>query len=537
VTEPGLLLPDWVGAENPRVLVRPDDIVDTYGDLSCDLMEAAGKPMEPWQREGMDLMLSIRPDGKWACYEYAEWVARQQGKGVLGEARVVFGLTILNEEITWSAHLYGTALIAFRRIREVFRALGTVHKTSREEIIEVFDKIPVKVWNSNDQRGFERLDTGRRIGFFARSKGGLRGASPDVNVIDEAFAYTFEQQDAIMPTLIAKANAQTIYLSSPPLSGEGPEGEVMFQLKQRAESGKAQRLGYRDWGIEGLLEDLNRLDAEGNLRIDPDDQQLWAMSCPGLGRGRVTLETIQTLRQSMSLLGFGREVLGLWPKLIEGGSAIDMEQWRKLALDPETTHRGEAACSLGVDIAPDRDYATIMMYWRREECDCSVTESDEDVRPCHGCLKLVDYRPDTDWLVDRIVELRDALNPVCIAMNAKTGASLKVELAKRGITESEDRSEPEYGDLLIMNATETTAGTGQFLDAVKQGTIHHIGQSYLDASIGGSEKKVSGDAVVWDRKESEVDTSPTVASTAARLGYESRAHLVQEDYDVTMSVW
>lgn len=496
---------ELLGALRPRVEVRPSDIVDTEGELAADLMEAAGKPLEQWQRDGMDLMLSTRPDGKWACFEYAEWVARQQGKGVLGEARVAYGLLILGEEITWSAHQYMTALIAFRRIREVFRALGVSHRTAKEEVIEV-DGVGIKVWNSNNDRGFERLDTGRRISFFARSKGGLRGASPDVNVIDETFAYTFEQQDAIMPTLLAKPNSQTLYLSSPPLTGD--TGEVMFALKARAESGAARRLGYRDWGLVENLEDLDR--------VDINDPELWAQTCPAMGRGRVTTEDVEALRDSMSRKGVGREILGMWPKRIEGGGAIDMGQWGKLE-DIASKREGDVA--LAVDIAPERDYAAIAIYGLRPDA--------------LGHLQVVDYRSGTDWILGRIVEWRDALNPVAIGMGRATFASLKVELAKLGIVRPEDREEedqrdPRRGDLAVTNALEMTAATGQLLDAVKQGTFRHIGQEELTASARGSKTKILGDSLVWARKEASADTCPLVAVTLARWAFESRVHLIDQ---------
>jgi hypothetical protein len=498
---------ELLGALTPRVEVRPADIVDSDGELAADLMAAAGKPLEQWQSDGVDLMMSTRPDGKWACFEFAEWVARQQGKGVLGEARVTYGLLVLDEEITWSAHLYMTALIAFRRIREVFRALGQVHQTSREEVIEI-DEVPVKVWNSNNDRGFERMDTGRRISFFARSKGGLRGASPDVNVIDEAFAYTFEQQDAIMPTLIAKPNAQTIYLSSPPLTGD--TGEVMYELKTRAEGGQAQRLGYRDWGLKGHLDDVEK--------VDLDDRSSWAATCPGLGRGRVTVETIQALRDSMSRKGFGREVLGLWPRRTKGGGAIDMTLWAAL-LDGESRRAGDVA--IAVDIAPERDYSAIGLYGRR----------DDGI----GHAQLLDYRPGTDWVIERLLEWRSVLDPVAIGMGRATAASLELDLKAEGVTRPEDPEKPKRGDLMVLTSLEMTAATGQLLDAVKQASFRHVGQAELDASAEGAKTKLTGDTLAWARKEATADTSPIVTVTCARWVFLARVDATH--YDPMANIW
>jgi hypothetical protein len=499
-----------LGALKPRIEIRPDLIVATEGDLAADLMEAAGKPLEQWQRDGVDLLMSTRADGSWACKEYAEWVARQQGKGVIGEARVSYGLLVLDEEITWSAHLYKTALMAFRRIRSVFRALGEVHKTGREEVIDI-DGIPVKVWNSNNERGFERLDTEKKLTFFARSTGGLRGGTTDLNVIDEAFAYTFEQQDAIAPTRIAMPNAQTLYLSSPPLTGDS--GDVMFALKKRAESGTSTRLGYRDWGLEGDLDDVER--------IEVDNREFWALTCPGLGRGRVTEETIEGLREEMSLRGFGREVLGLWPRQRVGGGAIDMAQWARL-LDGLSRRDGDV--TIAADIAPQRDYAAIGLYGLREDG--------------LGHWQLVDYRPGVDWLVDRLVELKDALRPIGIAMGKGTFESLKDALREAGLNRPEKSDEPARGDLAVLTATDMTAATSQALDAVRQGIVKHIGQVQLDTAVAGAKTRETGDTVAWSRKDADADICPLVVVSEARWLYGAWAQLVIDaDYDVLQSLY
>lgn len=500
------------GAAEPRVSVYPA-YTQTFGDIGAKLMAAGGKPLERWQQAAVNVMMSVRDDDhRWLCFEYCEWVARQNGKGAIGEARVLAGFLILGEAlIIWSAHEVRTAMEAFKRLKALMQALGTM---VGDDVI-VIDGVRIKIINKNGDEGFERLDTNARIKFNSRSKNALRGFSADLIVIDEAYAYTAEQQDAMLPTIIARPNAQVIYLSSPPLTGD--TGEVMFALKRRAEAGGDGRLGYRDWGIAGHLDAIDRL----NL----DDKALWAAGNPGLGNGRVTLETIATLRKSMTAnggRGFGREVLGLWPREITGGGAIDMTQWAKLVATP--TQEREGALSIGVDIAPKRDYAAIAVYGMTGDG--------------FGHVKLVDYRPGTDWLIPRIVELRNGLNPISIAMGRACGASLSVDLEKLGITVSEDMDNPKSGDLAITTATDMSAATGQFLDAVRQSALVHTGDQHLDASVAGAQFRESGDSLAWSRKDSNADTSPLVAATVARWAYESRAHLVDStDREPINNVW
>jgi phage terminase large subunit-like protein len=154
------------------------------------------------------------------CFEYCELVARQNGKGAILEARALAGFLLLGEAlIMWSAHEYKTAMESFRRMRSLLRRLGT--PISDTLILLPADllghDVYVKVSNTNGDEGFERLDNEQRIKFVARSKGSGRGFTGDCVIIDEAFAYTQEQHEALAPTMSAMPNPQIIYTSSPPL--------------------------------------------------------------------------------------------------------------------------------------------------------------------------------------------------------------------------------------------------------------------------------------------------------------------------------
>jgi phage terminase large subunit-like protein len=473
------------------------------------LAGAAGLDLDPWQSDALDLMLSVRDDGRWACFEYAEIVSRQNGKGSILEARALAGMLLLQERlIMWSAHEVKTALEGFRRLRACLTALG---EAAGDNLI-VIDDIQIKVNNTNGREGFERLDTGQRVIFVARSKGSGRGFSGDVNIIDEAYAYTDDQHSALMPTMSARPNPQLIYTSSPPLSGD--TGEILYRLRKRATSGTPHRLGYRDWGAPGTVDDLRNL----NL----DSRKLWAETNPAYGV-RISEEFIQSERESMSDEKFAIERLGLWPKQIIGGGAIDMGAWNGLMLDRESRRDGDVA--IAVDIAPERDYAAIGLYGLRKDGTL-------------GHVQIVDYRPGTDWLVDRIVEWRGSLDPIAVAMGKATFDSLAAELQKRGIKQADDKDAPKRGDLAVASWSDMSAATGQLLDAARQATFRHTGQSELDSSVAGAKTKLNADSLVWARKDAASDTSPLVAITLARWAYESRAHLVRKrNYNLLDSVF
>jgi phage terminase large subunit-like protein len=468
-------------------------------------------PADVWQADAADVMLSVRDDGKWACFEYAELVSRQNGKGGIGEIRVLAGLFLLGERlIMWSAHEYKTAMEAFRRILWLLKQLG---EQVSQNIIEV-DGIPIKVNNTNGEESFERLDTGQRVKFIARSKGSGRGFSGDVNIIDEAFAYTPVQHAALLPTVSARPNPQFVYLSSPPLDGDS--GEVLFDLRDRGERGDDPGLGWRDWGVAGELETL--------VAVDLDDRELWAAANPALGI-RITEETIARERRSMGAVEFARERLGIWPRRAsDGGGVLDPQVWADMA-DPTSRRDGDVALML--DLTPMRDHGSIGLAGVR-------TDGLEH-------LQLVDYRPGVDWMVARAVELRDALEPICFVIDAKNGAAALLDaLAEQGITVPEDPEQPRRGDVLVLDAHDMSDAVGQFIDVFRltPTVLRHTGQEPLDTAVRNAKVRQIGDAgqIAWGRKLSEVDIGPLVTVTGARYGLRQWQDLVTADYDVLDSV-
>lgn len=502
-------------------------------------MVRARHPLDDWQEDGVSLMLAVREDGQWACYEYCEWVSRQNGKGTLLEARALTGFLLLGEQlILWSAHLYKTAMELFRRVKSLIRALGRRVKpnddtlwvvpglVTDEDTGELIDgEILVKVSNTNGDEGFERLDTGARIVFIARSAGGGRGMSGDVNIIDEALFYTPEQHQALLYTLSARPNAQIIYTSSPPLRGD--TAEIMYALRERGdptaerdpEAGPWRQdpaLGYRDWGHGGTLE---------RILVDIDDMHVAAAANPAAGT-RISWETIQRELRS-DRAGYPRERLGIWPRRIgsEGG-ALDPRAWAAM-LDPESRRAGDVA--LAVDVTPMRDHASIGLYGLR-------SDGLEHVQ-------LTDYRPGPpDWIPDRLAELREVLGDalIGIALDERNGAhALLPALAEVGITPPDDPEQPRRGDLLVMDTRAAADSTSQWIDAFREGGLRHIGQAPMDAAVRNAKTRHIGDAgqIAWGRRASEVDIGPLQVATGARYCWHAWVDLVSADYDVLASVW
>lgn len=478
---PGSLL----GASRPRVELRPADAEYSFGEVAVELATRAGLPPEPWQADGLEVMLGVRADNRWAAREYGEIVGRQQGKSAgLGVPRALAGLLLLGERlIMWSAHEYKTAMESFLTCRDALVALG---KQVGPNAI-VVDGVRIRVNNTNGEEGFA-TSTGQRLRFIARSKGSGRGFSGDCNIVDEAFAYTRAQQSALSPTMLARPNPQTIYLSSPPLDGDS--GEVLFGLKARGEAGDI-RLGWRDWGLGLRLDDLARM-APDERRALLDDRANWAATLPALGRGRVTVEAVDQLRREMDEFDFAREVTGCWPMQGDGSKRVLTEKmWDPLA-DPESQIAG--AVVFGIDATPDRSAAAIGAAGVR----------DDDV----DHVEVVEQRPGLGWVVDRAVEMDTRAGGALwvIDPNGPAG-SLVPDLEDAGLR------------LLLVSGGDYVRACGAFYDAVVQEALRHLDDPVLNAAAEAARRRPAGDGgFAWGRKHSRASIAPLVAVTLALWG-------------------
>lgn len=499
------------GASRPRVEGYPE-FTQSLGELAIRLAARAGLMLDPWQQDSLRIMMARRPDGKWVCRHYCEWVPRQNGKGAIIEARTLAAFLLLGDkEIVWSAHEFKTAHKEFVRLWELLRKLGNETKpgdpTELSITIGSGKAIRVKVTQGNDNKGFKRLDTGATILFVARSKGSGRGFSGDLIVLDEAFALTPEHQDAMQPTMRARPKAQVVYMSTPPLTGDS--GEIMYEMRVRADDGDFERLGYRDWGVQGDLDHLED--------IDLDDRALWAASNPALGI-RLDEEDVLDDRKTMRAYGgrgFARECLGVWPapRTVAGG-VIDPVRWEKLQ-DPESRRVGDVA--IGVNIAPERDYASIALYGK------GVDGKGQQ----NGHARLIIRKAGTRWIVMKLALLRRELNPLVIAMNAATLKSLRPALEKAKFVVPASPDERKRGDLLEIKDTEGAAACGLLIDAVRDLTFRvrpddEHPEILDDAALAAKTRRI-GEAIAWSSKADEngdrVEISPVEALTAAQYGW------------------
>jgi hypothetical protein len=495
LAEPALL----IGSQEPVHHVAPE-YVSTSGHEAALLADRAGLVLDPWQRLVLRDALGERADGRWSAFEVGLMVARQNGKGAIAEARVLAGLFLLGERlIMYSAHEFKTATEMFRRILELIEGSTSLRRRVKS------------VSRTRGEEGIE-LVTGQRLRFLARSTGSGRGFSGDCNLIDEAQHLGEAPIDALMPTMSARPNPQLWLLGSAPDKDLAP-CEPFSRLRKRALAGGAKRLAWFSWEAALCSDQCGTGCTEHD---DPAEPATVAKTNPGLGI-RITLEHVETERESMSPRGYARERLsvGNYPTEAGGWEVISEAAWTATA-DEESQALDPVA--FAVDVTPDRSAAAIAMAGVRRD----------------GLLHLevIDHRPGTAWVVDRMADLIERWSPCAVALDAGGPAgSLVADFDDAGI----ELTLPKYRD--------AAAACGALYDSIVRppdapegwkSTLRHRPHPALSSALAGAAKRPLGDAWAWDRRGVSVDISPLVAVTLARWAYVTRP---REEESVPLVAW
>jgi len=467
-----------LGSQRPRVSSYPR-LRSSAGQDAVELAASAGLVLDEWQRDVLKASLGELPGGRWATPEVGLVVPRQNGKGAVLEARELAGLFLFGESILHTSHEFKTSMDHFRRLERLIKNTPDLHRK-----VEAYPRAP-------GTEGIVMRD-GRALRFMARTKGSGRGFPADVVVLDEAFALTDEQNAALLPTMSSRPNPQTWYTSSPPL--DGITGEPLFALRARGESGDGH-LAWFDWGAD--------------IGVDPDDRETWWATNPAMGY-RITEESMARLRASMSAEAFSRECLGVWPKnKAEQWLVVPKTDWEK-ATDARSVPVDPVA--FAVTVSTDRQWANIGAAGARADGLLHV--------------ELMDRRPGTAWVVERLVELVGRWRPCALVIDAGGPAGSLVAPAEEAGLE-----------LVKPTARDVVAAAGAFYDGIS-GTraphpetgvlgpdpkvIRHRSQGELTAAVAGATRRPLGTAWAWDQMASAVDITPLIAVSNALWGYATR---------------
>jgi hypothetical protein len=460
----------------PRVWAVPKGDRD-LGDEACQFVRRHGLILDGWQELVLRDSLRTRPDNRWAAAEVGLNVPRQNGKGAVLEARELVGLFMLGERlIIHSAHEFATSSEHFRRLESVIR-----------ESPELLDEVAVNRRSEKAIRyshGEESitLKSGSRIVFKTRTKGGARGFSCDVLVLDEAMVISEAAHAAMVPTLRASQSERgmQIWYAGSAVDQESMEhGLVWTRVRSRGVEGADPRLAYFEWSVDAA----HPSELSDEALMDP---RLWAAANPALGI-RITEEHMELEQRSLDQRAFAVELLGVGDYPDPSGlvpTVISMEAWG--ALRDERSEL-EDPVVLAFDVSPDRR-GSIVAAGRNQQGDLHV--------------EVVENKQGTGWIPGRIAELverHDVEEVVCDGFGPSASLIPAVE--------------DQQVSVHATTSSELSKACGVLVDAVEQQTMRHLGSEELASAIRGAKARPLGDAWAWSRKNSGVDISPLVAAT------------------------
>lgn len=451
----------------------------TSGQEAVELAASAGLVLDPWQADVVCDLLGEDADGFWAATSGGLVCPRQNGKGSVIEALELAWLFLCDVELIFhSAHLFATASDAFRRIKFLIQNTPDLHRQV------------LRYSEAHGQEGIE-LRSGQRLRFVARSKSGGRGFPAPVVVLDEAFNLTQQAVAALVPTMSAQPNPFLLLTSSAPIPDEC--SDVLRGFMRDSREGVARRV-YIEYSAD---------------RAEDDDTQVRSAN-PGYGI-RLNDDVIDEERRMLTPDLFRIERLGIVDLATgQGFREITSEDWtacldvKSGPLDP---------VSFALDVAEDRSWSAIGIAARSGRGGTHVELS--------GDHEQYDYRPGTDWVVPRAKQIYATWQRPFAVVKGSPAWSLEADLRAAGVPIRE------------VTGQEFAQGCGQIYDAAVQHSLKHLGQPALTAAVANVAKKKSGDAFVWDRRNSAADISPFVAVTVAKYVADQN----EQPVDVADNIW
>lgn len=494
--------PAILGSTEPRLWTPPLRPLTPQTSLGWQAIEFArdvlGIRLLPWQQWLLIHLLELRPDGAFRFRKAVILIARQNGKTTLSIVLALWRLYIDRARL-----VIGTA----QNLDVSEEAWGAAVELA-ESVPDLSDEIE-HVDRTNGKKAL-RLASGARYKLAAASRRGGRGLSGDLVLLDELREHqTWAAWSAVTKTTNARPRAQVVATTN---AGDATS-IVLNHLREQAlltlDGGGDPALGIFEWSPD-VDEDDKRTPAE-LAELDRDEliRRLVAAN-PSLGY-TIQLDTLLSDARTDPPDVFSVEVLCLRVDHL-GDRPIPAARWAA-CLDAGSTMLGSPAIAL--DIPPDRSTTAIAA--------CGV----RDDRLPH--VELIDYRPGTAWVVDRVAELAERWQPVAVVLDPRSPAgSLLPQLDREGVR------------VTSVSSAQLGAACGALYDDVVQGGIRHTGQAQLDAAVSGARRRRLGGAWAWrpaaydEDDATAVDISPLVAVTLARWALLESGDL---DYEIEESIY
>lgn len=429
-----------------------------HSALPKSILTSLGTPPMPWQEQVLRTALE-EVDGKPAYRTVILGVPRQCGKSSL-----LLGIMLASAVAGRKRSVY-TAQTGFDARRKLVDDWAPLLEQSKlASMVE-------KVYRAN---GTEAIifRNGSRLEVMPNSIVAGHGRTIDgAAVIDEAFADTDDRREqAMIPAMATKPSAQLWIVST-----AGTEESVYLRRKialgrQAVEDGLDQDVCFFSW--------------EAPEDADIDDPAVWRAAIPALGY-TISEEVVRQARLTMSENDFRRSWLNQWTK-------TDERIIPQAMLDACTRDTGpEGQLVFGVDISLDRAIA-------------SIACSDE-----HGRIELIENRPGTGWLADRLTQLVQRHGGRVVLDGYGPAGLLADDLERLRIP------------VLKYATRDCCYAANALYDAFLAGTLQIRPHEKIQESCAAARKKPVGSSWLWSRADPAADLTPLHAMT---LAYHAAKH-------------
>lgn len=466
---------------SPALIVRPPGAVSLDEANNAILMweRYSGKTLDSAQRLAVELMMAETADGRWAAQTTGRAVSRQNGKGDEIEVAEAWGAIQRGEWIIHTTHEEPTAKRAFERMLGLLES----HPDLSRKVAKTISGNGPKIIYMTGSAG------GGRITYRTRTGSGARGLE-DISrlVVDEAQHVKSEMMASSGPTQAVNPNPQTNYIGSAGVDGQS---DWWWNLRVRALRNAGGAFSWLEHSAEKL-----ELSLDGRVlstKPDPDDREAWKRANPALGLRIQEWFLAETL-ENMGADYFSREHLCVWdPYPGDEGGFLPYDEWGDLKIDVPETMR-----NVCYGLASDGEGAVFASAGRLPSGDLY--------------MDIVDERQGTDWVLPRAVDLygRKKL-PIRVNPSAPEGAFVR-PLAEADV------------DVFEVSPRQYSQACAEILDAIKNGTIRHLGQVSLDRAVRTVQRRDVGKegGWVWAEPVSGVDITTLKAATLALSGVTAR---------------
>jgi hypothetical protein len=484
-----------LGEQVPRFQIVPS-APSSAGQEAIDLAASGGLILEPHQQLVLHGALGERRDGRWAASQVVYVVTRQNGKDGTAEAREAAGLYLFGERLqTHTAHRYDTVQEHFRRVKQLCITLSDQTGNRRLKLKKISE-------TNGDE--YVELMSGQRVLFKTRSKLSGRGFSGNVLFLNEAMYLS--DLGSILPSLSAQDAPQVWWMGSAPLPRveSDPLRNVMRKCRQQARTKRGRtsgRVAFFEWSAHV---DIGKQSDGSTVRlidVDITNKTYWAQANPGLG-GRITVDWVENVElATMTHEQFCAERLGLYEDIEEAADPVIPPADWQACKSPESKPVDPVVFAF--EVSPDRAWSNIGVA------------APSSLGGKH--VEIVENRPGTGWVVDRLIELRDAHSPtavVCLPSGPAGGLLAEAERKGLQVGVPEGRNAQGETKLHAITAGDYAQACAAAYDDIVEERWHHLGQGELDKATANAEKRKTGDTWVFDRR-GDIDISPLASVTLA----------------------